>query len=268
LETVFFWLSKLVWAVIAPDSILLLLVLLSWVLVLRGATRWAKRVLGVVSIGLLVLFFLPVGEWVLAPLESRFAPNPKLPQQVDGIIVLGGAEDALRTAAWDQAVVNDAAERFLASIALSRRHPEAKLLFTSGSGSPLDQEHKGAEVARKLYAELGIEPGRLIFEDQSRNTVENAVLSKAIVKPKPGETWILLTSAFHMPRSVGIFCKIGWTVVAYPVDHRTVRGHLMRIESGLIGNLDKLAVGIREWVGLAAYYFTGKTSALFPVGCP
>ena len=258
----------MVWTVIAPDSLLLLLVLAAWVLLLRGATRWAKRILGFVSITMLVLSFLPVGEWVLAPLEERFPPNPKLPPRVDGIIVLGGAEDALRTAAWDQVVVNDAAERFLASIALARRYPEAKLLFTSGSGSPLDQQHKGADVARKLYAEQGLDPSRLVYEDQSRNTVENAVLSKAIVKPAPGETWILLTSAFHMPRSVGIFCKQAWPVVAYSVDHRTVRGHLLHHDIGLLGNLNKLALGVKEWVGLIAYYATGKTSALFPAGCP
>lgn len=268
METIFFWVAKLVWAAIAPDSLLLLLVLISWVLVRRGATRWAQRVLGILSVSMLVLFLLPVGEWVLAPLENRFQPNPALPQRVDGIIVLGGAEDALRTATWNQVVVNDAAERFLASVALSRRYPEAKVLFTSGSGNPLDQKHKGAEVARKLYAELGMNPAVLVFEDQSRNTFENAVLSKAIVKPKPGETWILVTSAFHMARSVGIFCKVGWPVVPYPVDHRTVRGHLMRIESGLVGNLDKLAVGTREWVGLLSYYFTGKSSSLFPARCP
>ena len=268
METAFFWLSKLVWLIIAPESLLLLLVLAAWVLLARGATRWAKRILGLATLSMLALTLLPVGEWVLYPLETRFAPNPVLPQRVDGIIVLGGAEDALRTAAWDQVVVNDAAERFLASVALYRRFPEAKLLFTSGSGSPLDQAHKGADVARKLYAEQGLDLSRIVFEDQSRNTVENAVLSKAIVKPAPGQTWILLTSAFHMPRSVGIFCKVGWPVVAYPVDHRTVRGSLLRANTGLVGNLGDLSIGVREWVGLVAYYFTGKTTALFPAGCP
>src|SRR3954466_1412695 len=144
MESAFFWLSKAVWAVIAPDSLLLLLVLGAWILLLRGSTRWARRVLTVAVAAMLPMAFLPVGEWVLYPLEARFPPNPVLPQRVDGIIVLGGAEDALRTAVWDQVVVNDAAERFLASIALARRFPEAKLLFTSGSGNPLDQAHKGA----------------------------------------------------------------------------------------------------------------------------
>lgn len=267
METVFFWLSKIVWTVIAPDSLLVLLVVASWVLLLRGATRWATRVLTAAVIAMALLALVPLGEWVLYPLEARFPPNPQLPEKVTGIIVLGGAEDPLRTAAWDQVVVNDAAERFLASMALARRYPDAKVLFTSGSGSVLDQVHKGADVARKLYAEQGLDAARIVYESESRNTVENVVLSKAIVKPKPDETWILLTSAFHMPRSVGIFCKVGWPVIAYPVDHRTVRGYLLRIDTGLLGNLDKVSVGIKEWIGLVAYYFTGKTSALFPSGC-
>ena len=120
MDTAFFWLSKLAWLVIAPESVLVLLVLASWVLLARGSAKWGKRVLGVVAAGMLILTFLPVGEWVLYPLEARFEANPALPQKVAGIIVLGGAEDAERSAAWDQVEVNDSAERFLASVTLAR----------------------------------------------------------------------------------------------------------------------------------------------------
>ena len=79
---------------------------------------------------------------------------------------------------------------------------------------------------------------------------------------------MLVTSASHMPRSVGVFCKTGWPVLPYPVDHQTVRGNIFRIDTGLVDNLDGLSTGIREWVGLAVYYLTGRTSALYPSGCP
>lgn len=268
MDTAFFWLSKLVWSVIAPESVLFLLVVVSWVLLLRGKAKWGKRLLGIASVAMLVLACLPVGEWMIYPLEDRFPANPALPDRIDGIIVLGGAEDAPRSAAWEQVEVNDSAERFLASAMLAKLHPEAKLLFTSGSGDPLDQLHKGSTVARQLYEQQGIDMSRVLLESESRNTAENVALSKALVKPKPGEIWVLVTSAFHMPRSIGIFCKAGWPVVAYPVDHRTLRGHLLRADAGVIGNLNYLTIAIREWVGLAAYYATGKTSALFPAGCP
>jgi uncharacterized SAM-binding protein YcdF (DUF218 family) len=243
-------------------------VLAAWILMRRGSLKWAQRFLGAASAAMLVMALLPVGEWVLYPLETRFQTNPPLPDRVDGIIVLGGMEDAMRTASWDQVELNDSAERFTASIMLSRRYPDAKLLFTSGSGSVLDQKHKGASVAHKFYAEQGLDISKIVFESQSRNTVENARLSQALVKPAPGQKWILVTSAFHMPRSVGIFCRIGWNTIPYPVDHRALLGQQFRINDGLGGNLNSLGVGMREWIGLVAYYVTGKTSALFPSGCP
>ena len=267
MDTAFFWLSKLVWSVIAPESILVLLVLASWVLLMRGAINWARRVLGFVAVTLLILSFLPVGEWVLYPLETRFAANPALPQKVDGIIVLGGAEDIARSAIWKQAEVNDSAERFLASIELARRYPNARFVFTSGSGSLLDQELKGADVAKILYRQQGLDISRTLFERESRNTAENASLSKALVNPGPGENWILVTSAFHMPRSIGIFCKAGWPMIAFPVDHRTMPGHLLRADAGILGNLNNLSIAVKEWIGLVAYYLSGRTSSLFPASC-
>jgi uncharacterized SAM-binding protein YcdF (DUF218 family) len=267
METLFFWLSKLGWLVISPESVLLILVLVAWALLLRGALRWAKRLLGLVAITLLALTVFPIGEWVTYPLESRFPANPALPERVDGIIVLGGAEDAVRSAAWDQTQVNDAAERILASVELARRFPRAKVLFTSGSGSLFDQEHRSADVARKLYAQLGLDSDRLILEGESRNTAENVARSKAIAKPAKGETWLLVTSAFHMPRSLGIFCREGWSVIPYPVDHRTLKGDLVRLNGSIVGNMNSLSYGIKEWLGLAAYYATGRTAAFFPAGC-
>ncbi len=270
MDTAFFWLSKLVWLVLTPDSLLLILVLLAWALLLRGALKWAKRVLGLAAVSMLVIALLPLGEWVLYPLEARFEANPALPQKVDGIIVLGGAEDGTRSAAWAQPETNGAGDRFLASLALARQYPGARILFTSGSASLRGQGQKlsGADVARTLYAQQGLDPSRLILESASRNTAENVALSKRLIRPARGEVWLLVTSAFHMPRAVGIFCKAGWPVVPYPVDHLTVRGDLVRFDYGLQGSLDALGVGLKEWLGLAAYYVTGRTSALFPSGCP
>jgi uncharacterized SAM-binding protein YcdF (DUF218 family) len=267
-DTAFFLLSKMAWFVISPETVLILLVVTSWILLLRGATKWAKRLLGLVAVTMLVLSFLPVGEWVLYPLEMRFPANPPLPREIDGIVVLGGGEDPVRSGFWQQAEVNDSAERFLASIMLARRYPTAKVVFSSGSGSVLDQDHKSTDVARMLYQQQGLDLARIIFESGSRNTAENVSLSKRLVKPGRGESWVLVTSAFHMPRSIGIFCKAGWSVIAFPVDHKTLPGHMLRMDAGLLGNLANLSTGIKEWIGLAAYYLTGKTTAPFPAGCP
>lgn len=265
--SLFFSISKLAWLVISPDSIILILLVIAWALLWCGAYRWARRLLTLSVATLLAIAVFPFGEWLIYPLENRFPTNPELPEKVDGIIVLGGAENAFRSAIWDQVETNDGAERFFAFIRLSRIHPHAKLVFTGGSGSLTRQGYRGADVARRLFSEQQVDPLRLIFERDSRNTHENALFSKAKVVPAPGETWILVTTAMHMPRSVGIFCKAGWPVIPYPVDHRTSPGHLIRANFNLSGGLRNLSSAAREWTGLVAYYLTGKTTAFFPEQC-
>lgn len=267
MDSIFFWISKLTWLVTAPDSLFLILVIAGWVLLWRGAYRLTKWLLGFLAIVLTVIALLPVGEWFLYPLETRFPTDPQLPERVDGVIVLSGAESAVRSAIWNQVEMKDGAERVLAFLELARRYPNAKLVFTGGSGSMIHQEYKAADVAKKLFEKQGLNPSRVTFERNSRNTYENAVFSMAQVKPAPGEKWILITTASHMPRSVGIFCKAGWPVIPYPVDHGTIPGNLLRINLDLSRHLRDLTMGVKEWVGLLAYYVTGKTTALFPEGC-
>ena len=103
-----------------------------------------------------------------------------------------------------------------------------------------------------------------MFEDRSRNTHENAVFSHALAQPKPGETWVLITSAFHMPRAVGAFRRAGWTVVPYPVDYALEPDPPMSWQMDFLGAMGTLRSAVHEWTGLAAYRLTGKTDALFP----
>ncbi len=252
---------------IGPENLFLFLLLITWILLWRGAYRPAKLLLGFVIIVLMVVALFPIGEWLLYPLETRFPVNPALPEKIDGIIVLSGSEDAILSSLWNQVELGDGAERDIAFLELARRYPSAKLVFTGGSGSLMHQEYKAADVAHRLFDKLGLDLSRVTFERNSRNTFENAVLSKELVRPNPGQKWILITSAWHMPRSVGIFCKAGWPVIPYPVDHWTMPGKLLRIEVELSGHLRGLAAGVKEWVGLIAYYFSGKTTALFPDQC-
>lgn len=267
METLFFWLSKLIWLAMAPDSLLLILLLLAWILLWRGHVCMAKWSLSFGVVVMLLVALFPVGEWLLYPLEKRFPANPALPTKIDGVIVLGGAENAERSSAWNQVEVGEGAERFLAVIALARQYPAARLVFTGGSGSMVSQGRKGADVAMALFKQQGLDIARITFERNSRNTFENAVLSKAMVKPRAVENWLLVTSASHMPRAVGIFCKAEWPVIPYPVDHQTQPDALFRIDLDLASHLGNLTVGVREWVGLIAYYATGKTSSLLPHAC-
>lgn len=264
MDTLFFWASKLVWALISPDSLLLILWLGGFAALLVGATRYAKVLLGLASAFALIVALLPMGDWLLSPLESRFPPIERLPENVDGIIVLGGSLNTLTSESWQQFQTNDAAERLWAFTSLARQFPDAQLLFSGGSGVLTGQGSKEADYLPALFKEAGLSERALTLEAQSRNTYENVVLSKALVAPQPGQRWILITSAAHMPRAVGIFCAQQWPVLPYPVDYRSDPQRLGRVEFRFAEHLQDLRDASHEWVGLLAYFITGKTARLLP----
>ena len=174
--------------------------------------------------------FSPLGTLLLYPLEPRFPPWDAARGAPDGIIVLGGSIDADLSAAHGTPVVRSAPDRIIAAAALAHRYPNARIVFTGGSANLISNDAREADFAAAIFESLGIAKSRLIMERRSRNTLENAEFSKALVAPKPGERWLLVTSAFHMPRSVGLFRKAGFAVEPYPVDWRVGgRGDLVAV---------------------------------------
>ena len=260
----FFWLSKLIWMIISPDSLLVLMVTAGLVLLLAGAVKKAKQVLSLGVLAILIVTFLPVGESLLAPLENRFQTNPNLPARVDGIIMLGGASDAYLSHFRNQIELNGAAERYLEFIRLIRQYPDAIHLFAGGSGSLTHGEYKETTVARMEFENLGVDTAGIILDARSRNTYENAIFAKDAVHPQPNQNWILVTTASHMPRAVGVFAKIGWKVIPYPVDHVTHPDIPLLLGPNFSGHLRILKMAVREWMGLIAYSITGKTSSTVP----
>lgn len=267
MDSIFYWTAKLFWLVFSPDSLLVLLIVICWVMLWLGMHGLAKRLLGFVALLMTLIALFPVGEWSLYPLESRLAANPTSLQHVDGIIMLGGAGDQRRSVQWQQIELNQAAERYITFVSLAETHPQARLVFTGGAGAMQQQAFKEAALVKTFMQNQGIGADRIIFEDRSRNTYENVIFSQQLVNPLPGETWVLITTASHMPRSVGIFCQAGWPVVPYPVDHYSNPEYLFRIDPDFAQHLQNLKLGIKEWLGLIAYYVTGKTHAFLPDGC-
>lgn len=208
---------------------------------------------------------LPVGVWLLQPLERRFPlPGPDDRRTVNGIVVLGGAVDLRARRAGHAPALNSAADRITAMIALARRYPAATILFTGGSGDVFDQSSREADQVRRLLADLGIDTARIRFERGARNTVENARQARALVQPAPGQRWLLVTSAAHMPRAIGVFRRQGWPVEAYPVDFTAPAASTWRGPYGLSKGLGTVDRAAREWAGLVAYRVLGQTSSLFP----
>src|SRR5258708_26278314 len=221
----FFFLSKTLGFLLLPTNFLIGIGFVGAILM---ATRFASlgRKLVIASVLLLVVCGLsPLGTLLLYPLEQRFPPWDAARGAPDGVIVLGASIEADLSAAHGTPVVPSAPDRVISSAALAHRYPNARIVFSGGSANLISNAAREADFAGALFESLGIDKSRLIMERRSRNTLENAEFSKALVEPKAGERWLLITSAYHMPRSVGLFRRAGFAVEPYPVDWRVRGGH-------------------------------------------
>lgn len=249
--------------VATPSAVLLLLCTAGLLLSLLRRHMWANRLLIAGVGGLVLISLLPVGTWLLRPLEDRFPPPKPLPEKVDGIISLGGAVDPALTSSRGRPALTDRAARMTDFVALARRYPAAKLVFAGGNGALIRGAVSEADVARVFYTELGIDPRRVVFEKKSRNTHENALFAQAIVHPRKGDRWLLVTSAADLPRAVGSFRAVGWPVIGVPADYHTPDQGGGWVP-GVCGGLRDADWAVHEWIGLVYYRLRGWTPTLFP----
>jgi uncharacterized SAM-binding protein YcdF (DUF218 family) len=252
MDTLIFIISKLVAAAIRVETWLLLGMGLALLGLLFGRLRLARVLLVATLAATLLLTVLPVGGLLLQPLESRYPANPVL-SQVDGIVLLGGGEDASKSRFWKQPQLREGAERYTAALELARRFPQAQVVFAGGSGQLRDLSGEVVSeggVAQAFFAAQGLDSERLLLEQRSRNTAENAANSLALAQPQAGQTWVLVTSAFHMPRALHLFEKAGWPEMQpWPVDYRSGR-FVDGIGWDLAENLRVLNTALNEHVGL------------------
>lgn len=254
--------ATIVWGVLQPSNMIAILAALALFFAILRRPRAARR-LGAAAALLLILFgLLPTGQMLIKPLENRYrVPAVENLGSVAGIIVLGGAESPGLSAARDAVTLKDTAGRLTTALALARLFPDAMVVATAGyRAGGLTQ----AEVAGRFFIESGLDPHRLILEDRSHNTYDNAVLSKPLAAPEPGETWLLVTSAFHMPRARAVFETADWTVIPYPTDYRSLPAARLDWTLDVATRLREADLAIHEWIGLAAYHLMGRTDVLFP----
>jgi len=261
----FFVVSKIAGFFLIPINVVFLLLLVGVILIWspwRRLGRWLLSIAAVISV---FLALVPLGTGFNIWIENRFPANPALPDNVTGIVVLGGALDPRISAKREVTALNGSVERITEFARLAKRFPDARLIYTGGSGSLLHQGDKEADYAAPFLQQLGLDPQLVIFENQSRNTFENAVFSYDLASPKPGENWILVTSAAHMPRAVGCFRKAGWPgLIPYPVDYQYAGDENIMPPLSLSSGSGKLSSALHEILGLATYYLSGKTDALLP----
>lgn len=258
--TLFFVASKLIWALIKPETWILLALIWALLAALRNHPKRARRRLTFAVLLVAVMGYLPLGQALLARIEATYPADPAL-TRVDGIVILGGGESPQIARHWGMVQLNEAGERYLGGLMLARRFPDARVVFAGGSARLSDlngiEASEGA-MAELLFQSMGLPADRLVIEDTSRNTAENATLSRALAQPRPGETWVLVTSAFHMPRAMTSFARAGWpAMVPYPVDHRS-EPFGDRIGWNLAENLIDLNTATKEYIGRLAYDLAGK----------
>jgi uncharacterized SAM-binding protein YcdF (DUF218 family) len=261
----FFILSKTLGAMLLPTNLLIGVGVVGAILLLTRFASLGRRLVMISVLLLVVCGLSPLGALLLYPLEQRFPPWDAGHGAPDGIIVLGASIEADLSVAHGTPVVRGAPDRIISAAALALRYPNARVVFSGGSANVISNDAREADFAGAIFESLGVAKSRLIMERGSRNTVENAQFSKALVAPKDGERWLLVTSAFHMPRSVGLFRKAGFAVEPYPVDWRVGgRGDLLSFTNIAVDGLGRTDLGVREWVGLMTYWATGKIDDLFP----
>ena len=261
LNDILFAASKILWQLLRPNTFMLALAVVGTAALWRGR-RWGRWP-ALLGLGWFVLIIAtPLATWMTWPLENRFSRPAVAPTQVDGVIVLGGAVDQDLTSARGIPSLTGAAERMTEAVALSRRYPGARILFTGGTANPLRHQMTEADVARLLFEQLGLTG--VLYENAARNTAENATLSRALAQPLPGQVWLLVTSASHMPRSVGVFRAAAWPVVPWPVNYSTGVTSLSGYDEPFSERLGMAEWALREYLGLAAYWVLGRTDALFP----
>jgi uncharacterized SAM-binding protein YcdF (DUF218 family) len=260
----FFILSKVAGFFAVPSNLIALLGLVGLGLMLVRRQRAGLLLLVASTVLLAIAGFSPLGNVLLLTLTERF-PQWQSADPPDGIIVLGGAIDSEVSAARNSVELDASAERVLTMLRLARQYGQARIVFSGGSGNLFLGSVSEAPIAAKLLQEFGVARDRIVLEDASRTTAENATRLRAMLAPKPGERWLLVTSAFHMPRAIGAFRKVGFEIEAYPVDWRTrgwadARVPFDRLSSGLA----RTDVALHEWGGLVIYWLVGRTSELFP----
>lgn len=255
--TDFFVASKLGWYIVAPSHLLVWLLLAAALLSLWN--RRTGRILTAGCAGLfLLLLLVPVGNLALRPLEDRY-PRPPWPERVDGILVLGEGLSGTIFKGRGVPGIGLQGGGLIAVQILAARYPDARIVFTGGSGELEGSPETEAQVAEAILQQMGIPSRRTLFEPNARNTWENIVFTRNLVQPGPDETWLLVASAFHMPRAIAVAKSLGWQLVPWPSGYLTT-GTTANTPVSLGNNLAQLDLAAHEWLGLVVYRLSHKAA--------
>ncbi len=261
----YFLASKIIGFFVVPSNFILTLTVSG---VLFWRTRFSQSGRRIV-IGSIILLLIagtsPLGMVLLVPLENRFQPWDSSRGAPTGIIVLGGVIKSEISVQRGDISLGEAADRITAAVELYHRYPNVRIVFAGGNGNVIFPGASESQLAAKFLEDLGIPREHIELDSSSRNTRENAVNTRQLVRPKPEERWLLITSAYHMPRAIGLFRQVGFAVEPYPVDWQTGGwGDVAPTSFSFLGEIPYLDLAVHEWAALIFDWLSGRTSVLFP----
>ena len=261
----FFVLSKTLELLLEP-LIIPYLCLICAVLAFWRRRRLLGRFFVLTAIFLPLLYgVIPLSSQPLQFIENHIKPADLAERQIDGIIVLGGfTGNGVVAESRNQPSLGPAAERFTAALQWHQKFPDKPLVFSGFSGRLVPKGASEADIVQQLLDDLTIDQTHILFENESRNTYDNALNCYNLMAPTPGSHWILITSASHMPRAIGSFRAAGWSgILGYPVDYQTPEtGYSRYWDIGYGTSLIKEA--LREYVGLLVYWLSGRSTDFLP----
>ena len=258
-----YFISKFIWYLLSPLNFFLFLIIFSFVFKLLNKKKLSKIFFLFSFFFFIIIGVFPLGSFLLFKLEQNYQTSSIIPNDIDGILILGGPSSSSLTRQHNQVSFNEAGERLTETIKIIRNFNPEKIIFTGGS---YDQtfENSHAYVAKKFFSELGIDVDKFFFEYQSRNTYENILFSKKIANPTKDEKWLIITSSFHMKRTMNVAEKLEWHLIPYPVDFRTGKYFSFKPSFvNLLENFNAYNLAAHEFIGLFSYYILGRTSKIY-----
>jgi uncharacterized SAM-binding protein YcdF (DUF218 family) len=254
-----FYLSKIFWLLVQPLSLAFFLAALAALACLLRLSRIGASLAGLSALTLFVTLYTTAGNVLLQSLEDRIPRPDRAPDAISCIIMLGGGVENEVMSGRGGVEFNAAADRYTETLRLALAHPEAKILVSGGDGSFSGRYEGEAGASARFFTAFGVPPERLIRENASRNTWENTLNTKELLEQDGLKDCLLVTSAFHMPRSLALFAKAGITVTPWPVDYRTsgkLTPGLDFTQPSL--NAQNTATAVREWLGILGYYWAAR----------
>lgn len=253
-------LANFVQIITTPSWLLYSATLYVFFVVLATSTKAYKRLALILCLWL-VIAIAPIGHWLLKPLENRFT-NPVSLKDVKGIIVLGGGQRLGPIQKQPYSGYGQHSARMIAGLSIAKQH-ELPLYFVGGQRNIDGVTYHESTAIAQLHQQWGLD-SPLIIDNTSRNTFDNAIIAKRLLIEQPSEQFILITSAAHMPRAMGVFQRIGLNPIPYSVNYHVVGKPQWFNSSTLVSRLYLIDYAAHEWLGMIQYYTLGRSTQLFP----